>query len=445
MANRITKAALISTYLIIAAFNANAQKVNALSAKEAVDYALKNSTQVKNALIDVQIQQQSNREVIASALPQINGTASFIDYLNIPTSLIPDEVFGGPAGKFTPVQFGTKYNTTGGIDLQQLLFDGQVFVGLMARKTVMQFARKTEEVTEEQIKTNVYKIYFQLAVGQKQISTLDANITQTEKLLHDTKELFKNGFAEQLDVDKVEVLLGNLNTNKLKAQNQLEVGYEGLKFLMNMPEKEKLVLTDTLSEEILKENILDENYSYTDRKEYQLLGLNQKLDMFNIKRYKLSKLPTLSGSASYTSNAQRTAFDFFQGGDWFTTSFVSLKLAVPIFDGGARNTRIQRARLDLQKVNNNIEQLKLSIDNDVAKSRLNMRTALSTVSSQKKNIDLAENVYRTTKLKYEQGLGSNQEIYNAQTELITAQNNYYSALYDVINAKIDYQRATGKL
>jgi len=70
---------------------------------------------------------------------------------------------------------------------------------------------------------------------------------------------------------------------------------------------------------------------------------------------------------------------------------------------------------------------------------------LATMESQKRNIQLAEQVYRTTKLKYEQGLGSNQEIYNAQTELRVSQNNYYGSLYDAINAKIDYLKAAGKL
>lgn len=74
-----------------------------------------------------------------------------------------------------------------------------------------------------------------------------------------------------------------------------------------------------------------------------------------------------------------------------------------------------------------------------------MKSALVTLDDQKRNILLAEKVYNSTKLKFEQGLGSNQEIYSAQTELKVAQNNYYSSLYDAINAKIDYLRATGKL
>jgi outer membrane protein TolC len=215
---------------------------------------------------------------------------------------------------------------------------------------------------------------------------------------------------------------------------------------MSMPQRDKLILTDTLSEMELKMNLLDESYNYADRKEFQMLALLSDLQGYNIRRYKLSKLPTVSCFVNYTRNAQRTTFDFFKKtGDWFTTSLIGLKVSVPIFNGGATNARIEKARLDLQKTRNNIDQMKLSVDNDVEQARLNMRSALLTMDSQKKNIELAEQVYRTTKLKYEQGLGSNQEIYNAQSELKVAQNNYYSALYDAISAKIDYLKAAGKL
>lgn len=92
-----------------------------------------------------------------------------------------------------------------------------------------------------------------------------------------------------------------------------------------------------------------------------------------------------------------------------------------------------------------MEQLKGRIDNDVAQANFNLSTSLITMDSQKKNMELAEKVFNTTKQKYDQGLGSNQEIYNAQTELKVAQNNYYGALYDAIISKIDFLKATGKL
>ncbi len=433
-------------------FFANAQQkditsqTHSFTAKEAVDYAMSHAVQVKNALLDIKIQEQTNKGITAAALPHINGNVSLTDYLSIATQLIPAEFTGGPAGTYIPIKFGTKYSGNYGANLQQILFDGQVFVGLQARKAAIENSELIADVTKEQIKANVYKIYYQLAVAKRQIGTLDANIANYEKLLHDTKEIYKNGFAEKLDVDKVQVQLSNLETQKLKAQNQIDAGKEGLKFLMNVPQQDEITLSDTLSDEELKTGILDADYNYEDRKEFKLLENSIELGKFNIKRYQLSKIPTLSFAANVNQNAQRNQFDFFKGSEpWYTTSFLSFTLSIPIFDGGERNANIQTARLNLMKMNNQLDQLKSSIDNDVYRSRINMKSALITMDVQKKNIDLAQQVYISTKLKYDQGLGSNQEISTAQADLVTALNNYYSSLYDAIIAKIDYLKAAGKL
>jgi outer membrane protein TolC len=191
--------------------------------------------------------------------------------------------------------------------------------------------------------------------------------------------------------------------------------------------------------------VLTDSVRYEDRQEFQLLQLGKKLGEYNIRRYKLSYLPTVAAFGSYNKNAQRGKFDFFNDGSWFTTSLIGLKVTVPIFDGFAKKSRLTKARYELEKTNNNIEQLKAAIDNELVQANINITSALVTVDNQKQNMKLAEQVYNTTKLKYEQGLGSNQEIYTAQSELKVAQSNYYGALYDAIIAKIDFLKATGKL
>jgi outer membrane protein TolC len=243
----------------------------------------------------------------------------------------------------------------------------------------------------------------------------------------------------------VSVQLANLLTEKLKVQSLLNTGNASLKFLLNMPQKEVLLLTDSLTEEELKANVLDKSYNYADRKEYQLLQIGKRLGEYNVKRYKLSYLPTVALYGNYYKNAQRNEFDFFSKGQWFTSSLIGLKISVPIFDGFAKAARVSKAKLELQQTNNSIEQFAANIDFEVEQANLSLATALITMDNQKKNMELAEQVYNTTKIKYEQGLGSNQEIYTAQTELKVAQNNYYGALYDAIIARIDFLKATGKL
>jgi len=419
---------------------------HAFSVQESMAYAKKNNAQVKNALLAVKIQEQSNRGVTSAALPSITGNAGVTDYLKIPTSLIPGEIFGQPAGTFIPVQFGTKYNASAGVQIQQVLFDGQVFIGLAARTTSMKMQRKALDMTEEEIKVNIYKIYYQLVVSKIQIELLDANIALLEKLKHDAIEMYKNGVAEKLDVDKTEVQVSNLYTQKQTVLNNINMGYLGLKTLMGMPIKDTLILTDKITEEQIKQDALnDTSIDYGNRNEYQYLGTIKKLNEFNIKRYQLSYLPSLSLVGAYSKQAQRGTFDFFSQGDWFTTSYVGLNINIPLFDGFYKDSKIKQSRFELQQTVNSIDNLKLSIDNDVEQARLKFTNAIATINAQKKNMLLAETVYNQTKKKYEAGVGSNLELTSAQTDLTAAQTNYITAMYDAIIAKIDYQKSMGTL
>ena len=461
------KSVLIVLFSSLSIFGLRAQNIHSFSAKQAVDFAMQNAVEVKNALLDIQIQKQSNREITALAYPQLNGSIGGTHFIDIPVTNLPNfispsvysvlinngVVDGGgnpiqfPAGGFGNIaaKFGTAWNANGGMDISQILFDGQVFIGLKARSAAITLATQSAAVTKEQIKANVYKLYYQLIVGKKQATSIDANIERFENLLKDTKEIYKNGFAEQLDVDKVEVQLNNLKTEKIKIDNQLEIGNAALKFLINLPQKETLILTDSLNEDEINSVSLTDSINFKNRVEYQQLSTVLKLNNYNIKRYQYSKIPTLAAFGSYSKNAQRNAFNFFEKGDWFTTSIVGIKMTVPIFDGNARNARIQKAKLELLKTKNTMKKLEEGIEFEVSNATMKLKSALTTLVNQKANTALAEKVFNTTKLKYEQGLGSNIEIYNAQTELKVAQNNLYAALYDAIIAKVDFQKANGTL
>ena len=437
------------------------------SIQQAVDYAKKNNVNVKNALVDVQIQEQQNREFTSNAYPHINASFGTSYNPNVATQVVPnfispatyqvliDEGVKNGNGQliqmpndfgFIAAQFGSKFSVTGGISLQQVLFDGQVFVGLLARGAAVEFRKRNVEVTEEIIKANIYKIYYQLVVSKTQTELLDANITLLEKLLKDTRIIYENGFAEKLDIDKVSVQLTNLQTEKLKVLNTISNGYYGLKVLMGMPVSDELVLTDKLSDEQIKEGALEKSvYSYDERKEYQYAQMGKVLNEYNVRRYKLSQIPTLSLNANYAKNAQRNQWSFTRRGDWFTISSVNLNISIPIFNGFFTKSKIEQAKLEVKKIDNQLEALKLSIDNDVAVARNNFRSAIATMDFQKKNMELAEKIYQQTKKKYEIGTGSQTEINTAQTDLKAAQTNYITALYDAVVAKVDFMKATGKL
>ena len=257
------------------------------TAQQAVEFARKNNVQVKNALVGVQVQQQTNREITAAAYPQLNGNIGANYNPNVTVQQFPNFIAAAAYGVLTdegvksgngqPIvapsdfglvaaQFGTKFNANYGVTLQQLLFDGQVFVGLQARKTSIDYFNKIVDVTEETIAANVYKIYYQLVASKTQLQMLDANIELLKKLQSDQQIMFENGFAEKLDVNRATVQLSNVETEKVKALNSIQNGYLGLKLLMGMPTKDTLILTDSVTYESIKEGVLENlAYQYKDR------------------------------------------------------------------------------------------------------------------------------------------------------------------------------------
>ncbi len=416
------------------------------SVSQAIDFASKNSVFVKNALLDYQIQEQSNRATTSQALPQVTGSFAFTQYPQVPVTPIPGGFFPGTQpGKVYTVAFALPYNAAASITLKQVLFDGQVFVGLQARRASLDFYRKKEEVTEQLLRVNIYKVYYQLLIAKTQMSQIDANLDNQQALLHSTTEMFKNGFAEQLDVDKSNVQLANLETEKVQLQFNIDNGYLGLKVLLGMPVRDSLRLTDSLTDDMIRNGALGDDYKYADRRDFQLMEISKTLGEYNVKRYQKAYVPALNFNATYQQNQYETKLDLTAPNSWYPASFYSLNLSIPIFDGFYKAANIRQARLQLQQTENNIDSLKNRIDNDVRQSQLQFSSALATLDFQKKNMDLAEKVYQQTRKKFEQGLGSNTEITTAFSDERTAQYNYFNALYSTILARVDYLNAIGKL
>ncbi|HEV3249733.1 MAG TPA: TolC family protein [Puia sp.] len=438
---------IVLSAMILTGMHIQAQQLHSFSVKDAISYASKNNVQVKNALLDLQIQQQTNKALTAGALPNLSGTAATTAFIQTPVTIVPGEFFGGAPGTTLAVSFTPKYNATGSLQLKQVLFDGTIFIGLKARKATVDYYQKAIDITEENIRVNIYKIYYQLVVSKTQMQQLDANISRAEKLLNDSKIMFQNGFQESLDVDKATVQLSNLQTQKLSAQINIDNGYLGLKFLLGIPEKDSLLLTDSFTEDDLKNAVLDDTtHRYENRNDFQSLQLGKQLGEYNIKRYKYSYWPTANLNGSFQKNAYDNKYDFFmKQGTWYSTSYAGLSISIPIFSGFEKDANLKKSRLQLMQTENQIEYLKISIDNDIAQSQNKFRAAILTLDFQKKNMVLAESVYNQTKKKYESGLASNTDITVAQTDLVNAQTNYINALYEAILAKIDHAKAVGKL
>ena len=448
------KTILLLMVLFISKTSFSQEKKNSsynFTIKQCIEYANQNQADVKNAGLDEEIAQAKVREIIGIGLPQINAGVDVKYFAKLPTSLIPAKFFGGRDGEFLPISFGTKYNMTPSIDASQLVFDGSYLVGLQAAKVYTQMAQKATEKSKIDIAANISKAYYSVLINEEHAKLIDINIERTKKLLSDSKALYENGFIEKIDIDRISVLNNNLVSEKEKIQRLIALSYYLLKFQMGMDISSELSLTEKLTEIDFKAIPMPSvNFDYSKKIEYAQMQILKKLKELDLKRYQVAYLPSIVAYGSLSSQAQRDKFDFFDtkqslSNKWYPIGLLGAKLNIPIFDGLQKLRKINQASLEIEKTNNTMKLVSQSIDLQIESAKTNLLNSINSMETQKKNMELADEVFKVVKTKYEEGVGSNLEIINAEAAQKESRINYYSALYDAIIAKIDLEKATGTL
>ncbi len=442
------KPVLFSLLLLTFTFNLKAQTSGEelkFSLQQCIDYALAHQSAYLNAQIDEEISKRKVQEILGLSMPQISANGGINDFIEIPTSLLPGEVFGAPAGTYIPVKFGTQYSANGGLEVGQLVADGQYFVAIQATKALKELSSKSTERTKIETITTVTKAYYNALIANKRIELLNSNVERIAKLASDSKVMFDNGFIEQLDLDRINILNTNLKTELDKISKLVALSNYLLMYQMGMDVNSKLMLTDTLKP-LNFESVLSASFNPQDRIEMQLLNNAATLYQLDIRRHKVSYFPSLYAFGSYSYQAQSNKFDLFGSGQkWYPTGLIGLKLSVPIFDGLQKARRIQQGKLNLEKNTNDQLNLTNGLTLQFMNAKTQLQNATQSLQSQEDNMQLAEKVYNATKSKYEQGLGSNTDLLNAQSSLKESQTNYLSALYDAMIAQTDYLNATGQI
>jgi outer membrane protein len=439
--------AVVSVFLIVSGARAQATR---LSLDDCMNYALKHNYTLKNAHLDIQIQQAQVDQTKALALPKVNGKVDF-NYFNIPQrSFIDGSTFPGtPPGTpsiIVPITFTVPYGASAGITTSQILFDGGVLVALQARNTVMELARQGSRLTEENLRYNIFKAYNSLVIAYRQYDILKSSLSYARSLLHDVEVTKESGFAEKMDVDRTSVQVNNLAADSIRIGNVLNLTEQVLKFQIGMDINAPIVLTDTNIEanKQLAAKLVAEVTDYDRVAEYGLLKTQIMLNEFNVKRYKLAALPTLAGFWAYGTNYGSNKFsDMVMFNKYWASSTLGLSLTVPIFNGLSRVNQVKEAQLNVDKTHNSIENMKQVIDFQTAQARTSIKNAVLQVQTQGRNVELANSVLDLSRKKYKAGVGSNLEVTQAQTDQLRAQSNYFTALLDMVNAEADLKKALG--
>ena len=458
------KTRIIFIYLLVLAgisLYARQTSGKSFSLQEAREHAVKNSYEVKNALVDREIARKTIWETTAIGLPQVNASVNYQNMLDVPTMLMPDfltpvvvgvnqGLFGlepinaVPDTEFFPVQFGAKHNADWGVTATQLIFSGEYIVGLQASRIFYDLSEKALLKTQNDIRESVTKSYYLVLVAEENYRILQEMVQNTVVIRKEMEAMLEVGFIEDTDVDQMLLLEANLQNTLNNLTTQLEIANRLLKFQMGISLNETIVLTDRLSDMLNMDDIVQmmiKDFQLANNIEFQLMETQEGLAELSLKRQNSTYLPSVAAFATYSESGMNNKFDLFDSSqDWFPTTIVGLSINIPIFSSGMRMAQVSKARLELEKARTMKTQVSEGLQLNYQQSLLNLRTAHDTYQTEKKNLELSKRIFNKTTIKYREGVASSLDLTQVQNQYLSTQTNYFRAMADMLNARAELER-----
>jgi outer membrane protein len=346
------------------------------------------------------------------------------------------------------IPFAVNYQSSLTTTVEQMIFNGSYFVGLRAAKTLKELTDYDKEKAEIDIIEGVKKAYFTVLVNEERSRLVAANLDRLDQLLTETTALYEEGFVEKLDVSRIKVQYNNLQTDFDKATTATQVSKYLLKIQMGMPLELDLVLEESLQEYSNEENGFYSTLEAEMLNRVEIFQLEKNIELANLdlKNNQVQYIPNFSAFGTYQRVTGAQDFENVYLADrWFSTSFIGLRLTIPIFDGLRKSYVIQSNRLQIKQLENLKFNTLQNIKLEEYQAKATLKNSLKALEVQKENRLLAKEVFDMTRIKYQEGVGSNLEVVEADAALKEAETNYYAALYDALIAKVDLEKALGIL
>ncbi|MDU8886704.1 TolC family protein [Yeosuana sp. MJ-SS3] len=414
-----------------------------LTLQEAIDFALENNKQAKNAALDIEAAEKIKWETTASGLPQVNATIDYQNFLKQQVSLIPAEFFGGNPGDFEEVTFGTKQNVGAFATVTQKIFDGSYLVGLQSAKVYLEISENAKEKTDLEVRNAVINAYGNVLLAEESITILNNNIDVIQKNVDETTRIYENGMAEEESVEQLEITLSLLKSSLSNAERLKALAYQMFNITIGLDLNNNTTLTDNLEALTLQNMDLellnaDENVENTI--DYKIAENDLESKELLVKLAKSKALPTLNAFLNGGYSGFNDEFNFLnKNQDWFGSSLFGVSMNIPIFSSLERSAATQRAEINLEKAETDLQLVEQQLSFKITRAKSDYQFAIEEYQNKKQNLNLAERIERKNQTKFFEGIGSSFDLRQAQTQLYSAQREYLEAMFNVISSKAELE------
>ena len=436
--------------------------IYSFSITEAQEYAVENNIIIINKELDIKKAKWQIWETTAIGLPQVNGSAEYQQFPDVPTTLMPNfmtpvvvgintQVFGltpivpiSDETEMMEMQMGSEYNLNWGVTATQLIFSGEYIVGLQATRIFKELSKQSLEKSEIDLRATVAQSYYLVLIADQSLQILDSTYVNINSILYETEKMNEAGLIEQAQADQIKLTVLNIKNQIASLKRQAVFARRLLKYQLGLNLNDTVVLTDGLEQITDNSNftaLIMQEYNYQNNIDYKMMQTNEIITKLDMRRTQSSCLPTVSAFATYSEKAMRDEFNFTDTDeDWFPTSLFGFSLQVPIFSSGQRYAQIQQKKIELAKVRNQKTQLEIGLIIQYEEAKNNYITAYETFINQKENLQLSKNVYEDALIKYEKGTIGTLDLTQTQNQYLNSQSAYYQTLISLLNAKTELEK-----
>jgi len=448
------KKCLVYAFFLLAPVLAMGQEItkefslpDILTLKESIKIGLENNRTLKKAILNEEKAKYQRNEIRGAGLPQLSAYGQYNNFLDVFPQAVPGGIFGGDPNEIQVISLGVPQSLKAGFELNQLLFSNSYLIGLKAAKTGEEFYRILAQQSEEDVIYEISMNYLGVIQLELQKENLRANIDQLESLEKILQSQYDNDLARKVDLNRVKV---NLTTIKSEQENLNIAIYqrEGyLKLLMGIPINTVINLDQSVAnvdQKVKKFQVRD--FNILDRKNIQVLGVQEQLYKYEYKNIKAANQPQLVGFADFNKNAFSQDFDFLnQNRVWYQGFLIGVRLQIPIFDGMQTKYKAAQSKVNAQQLNLDRLQAEDAAELEYKNAINKYYNSLSTLESLDGNLDLADDVFKETTLLYKEGLSPLTDLLNAETTQREAQTNYTNQIIQVRIAQLEILNSSGKI
>ncbi|MCP4583592.1 MAG: TolC family protein [candidate division Zixibacteria bacterium] len=414
-----------------------------LSVHDAIDLALENNETYLSAKQELEKAKNQVREVRASAFPQLSAEVNILRNWELPSFVLDFE------GEQMTIRTGSYYNWISSFTLTQPIYNGgAVFSAWSAAKLYRKYTIQQLEVATRQLKLDVIEAFYGVVMTDELRRVAAQSVDLAQASLDVVKKMEVQGTVSEFEVLMAEVRLANFKPQLIEANAASRLARESLNNMIGLELNREvdlifdmdstLYLMPDLDLDSLKTSVIEK------RPELMMMRLQTKMLGKAVSVAKSGYRPKINFLTTLQYQAQYDNDKFPGSNDWLRSYYSGINISIPIFDSWRTPAKVKQARIELKQSKLSETGLEDNLKLDIERNWWNYQQARESLAAQGHAVEMAKRGLDIARVRYENGVGTQLELFEAEVSLAAAENNRVTAFHNLVTGYASLMKAIGE-